>query len=83
LLTVDNAKDNIHLFFPRGERLLVSRQLTGQFSNYEAMANQMKILDRVPKNGNSAEASESSCPFAKRAKLNIAFVVAWVSYPAG
>ena len=34
---VDIAKDDSHLFFSVGARLLVSRQLTGQFPNYEAV----------------------------------------------
>src|SRR2546428_3422343 len=34
---VDIAKDESHLFFSVGGRLLVSRQLTGQFPNYEAV----------------------------------------------
>src|ERR1700723_2691549 len=32
-----NAQDESHLFFQRGERLLTSRKLTGQFPNYEAV----------------------------------------------
>ncbi len=31
------AQDESHLFFARGERLLISRKLTGQFPNYEAV----------------------------------------------
>ncbi len=34
---VDISKDNSHLFFWVGRRLLISRQLTGQFPNYEAV----------------------------------------------
>src|SRR5258708_12550590 len=35
--TVDFAKDESTLFFRIGGRLLTSRQLTGQFPNYEAV----------------------------------------------
>ena len=35
--TIEFAKDDSTLFFRIGERLLTSRQLTGQFPNYEAV----------------------------------------------
>jgi DNA polymerase III subunit beta len=35
--TIDFAKDESTLFFREGSRLLTSRQLTGQFPNYEAV----------------------------------------------
>jgi len=35
--TIDFAKDESTLFFRIGQRLLTSRQLTGQFPNYEAV----------------------------------------------
>lgn len=35
--SVQVAKDDSHLFFTLGERLLISRMLTGQFPNYEAV----------------------------------------------
>src|SRR5258707_11810161 len=35
--TIDFAKDESTLFFRVGPRLLTSRQLTGQFPNYEAV----------------------------------------------
>lgn len=34
---VDFSKDESHLFFSVGERVLISRMLTGQFPNYEAV----------------------------------------------
>jgi len=34
---VQFAKDESHLFFSVGERVLISRMLTGQFPNYEAV----------------------------------------------
>src|SRR2546427_11168050 len=34
---VEFSKDESHLFFALGERLLISRMLTGQFPNYEAV----------------------------------------------
>ena len=34
---IEFAKDDSTLFFRIGERLLTSRQLTGQFPNYEAV----------------------------------------------
>jgi DNA polymerase-3 subunit beta len=47
---VEFARDDSHLFFKVGERLLISRVLTGQFPNYEAVLpreNRNKIeLDR-------------------------------------
>jgi len=36
-LPVKLAQDDSHLFFSLGERLLISRKLTGQFPNYEAV----------------------------------------------
>jgi DNA polymerase-3 subunit beta len=36
-IPVHFAKDESHLFFSAGERLLISRMLTGQFPNYEAV----------------------------------------------
>lgn len=35
--TVQFSKDESHLFFTAGERVLISRMLTGQFPNYEAV----------------------------------------------
>lgn len=35
--TVQFSKDESHLFFSAGDRLLISRMLTGQFPNYEAV----------------------------------------------
>lgn len=35
--SVQFSKDESHLFFSAGERLLISRMLTGQFPNYEAV----------------------------------------------
>ncbi len=47
---VQFSKDESHLFFSIGERLLISRMLTGQFPNYEAVLprenNRMVELDR-------------------------------------
>lgn len=47
---VQVAKDDSHLFFTLGERLLISRMLTGQFPNYEAVLprenNRIIELDR-------------------------------------
>ena len=44
------ARDDSHLFFKVGERLLISRLLTGQFPNYEAVLprgnEQVVVLDR-------------------------------------
>jgi DNA polymerase-3 subunit beta len=48
---VDFAKDESHLFFQVGHRLLISRILTGQFPNYEAVLprdnNKSVVLDRT------------------------------------
>src|SRR5207253_4070709 len=35
--TVGFSRDDTHLFFDMGKRLLISRMLTGQFPNYEAV----------------------------------------------
>ena len=47
---VEFARDDSHLFFQVGERLLISRLLTGQFPNYEAVLprenNRVVVLDR-------------------------------------
>ena len=46
------SKDDSHLFFTVGERILISRLLTGQFPNYEAVlpkdTPRMAELDREP-----------------------------------
>jgi DNA polymerase III subunit beta len=48
---IDFAKDESHLFFQVGHRLLISRILTGQFPNYEAVLprdnNKTVVLERV------------------------------------
>ncbi len=44
---IEFARDDSHLFFKMGERLLISRMLTGQFPNYEAVLpreNQKKVV---------------------------------------
>lgn len=50
-LGVKLAKDEGHLFFSLGERVLLSRMLTGQFPNYEAVLprenNRLVELDRA------------------------------------
>src|SRR5713226_6911951 len=47
---IDFAKDESHLFFQTGHRLLISRILTGQFPNYEAVLprdnNKSVVLER-------------------------------------
>jgi DNA polymerase III, beta subunit len=51
---IDFAKDESHLFFQLGHRLLISRILTGQFPNYEAVLprdnNKSVVLERVELN---------------------------------
>jgi DNA polymerase-3 subunit beta len=48
--TVEFARDDSNLFFQFGERLLISRMLTGQFPNYEAVLprenNKTVVLER-------------------------------------
>jgi DNA polymerase-3 subunit beta len=48
---IDFAKDESHLFFQVGHRLLISRILTGQFPNYEAVLprdnNKHVVLERI------------------------------------
>src|ERR1700724_1466735 len=48
---IDFAKDESHLFFQIGHRLLISRILTGQFPNYEAVLprenNKTVVLERA------------------------------------
>lgn len=47
---IEFARDDSHLFFQMGERLLISRVLTGQFPNYEAVLprdnNRHVVLER-------------------------------------
>ncbi len=47
---IEFARDDSHLFFQVGPRLLISRMLTGQFPNYEAVLprenNKVVVLDR-------------------------------------
>ena len=49
--SVEFAKDESHLFFQVGQRLLISRILTGQFPNYEAVLprdnNKSIVLERT------------------------------------
>jgi len=48
---IDSRFDDSHLFFRVGERLLISRMLTGQFPNYEAVLprenNKHVVIERV------------------------------------
>src|SRR3989475_9205205 len=48
---IDFAKDESHLFFQVGHRLLISRILTGQFPNYEAVLprdnNKSVVIERA------------------------------------
>jgi len=48
--SVQFSKDENHIFFSMGERMLISRMLTGQFPNYEAVLprenNQIAELDK-------------------------------------
>src|SRR5207248_10602103 len=48
---MDFAKDESHLFFQVGHRLLISRILTGQFPNYEAVLprdnNKSVVIERA------------------------------------
>ncbi len=48
---MDFARDDSHLFFQAGHRLLISRILTGQFPNYEAVLpkenNRVVVLERA------------------------------------
>lgn len=52
---VEFAKDESHLFFRVKERLLISRQLSGQFPNYEAVmpkeSNRVVVLDQAEVTG--------------------------------
>ncbi len=51
-MTVKFAKDENHLFFTVGERTLISRMLTGQFPNYEAvLPRENKRLVDLDRNG--------------------------------
>ena len=47
---IEFARDDSHLFFQVGPRLLISRMLTGQFPNYEAVLprenNKVVVLER-------------------------------------
>ncbi len=51
---IEFARDESHLFFEVGHRLLISRMLTGQFPNYEAVLprenNKTVVLERVELN---------------------------------
>jgi len=48
---IEFALDDSHLFFRVGERLLISRMLTGQFPNYEAVSpartTSTSVIERV------------------------------------
>jgi len=48
---LNSRSDDSHLFFRAGERLLISRMLTGQFPNYEAVLprenNKHVVIERV------------------------------------
>src|ERR1700686_4705437 len=53
---IDFAKDESHLFFQVGHRLLISRILTGQFPNYEAVLPRENTKTVVIERGELADA---------------------------
>jgi DNA polymerase-3 subunit beta len=62
--TVEFAKDETTLFFRIGGRLLTSRQLTGQFPNYEAVLPKETTRSVVVRNGEIAAAIQRVAQFA-------------------
>src|SRR5437016_4590512 len=61
---IEFAKDESHLFFQVGHRLLISRILTGQFPNYEAVLprdnNKRVVIERAERRPADPEARHAS-----------------------
>lgn len=69
------AKDESHLFFQSGHRLLISRILTGQFPNYEAVLprenNKTVVIDRVELNDAVRRVSQLADQRSHAVKLSV------------
>jgi len=72
---IDFAKDESHLFFQVGHRLLISRILTGQFPNYEAVLprdnNKSVVIDRNELNDAVRRVSQLADQRSHAVKLSI------------
>jgi DNA polymerase-3 subunit beta len=69
------AKDESHLFFQAGHRLLISRILTGQFPNYEAVLprenNKTVVLERAELNDAVRRVSQLADQRSHAVKLSV------------
>ena len=69
------AKDESHLFFQSGHRLLISRILTGQFPNYEAVLprenNKTVVIDRAELNDAVRRVSQLADQRSHAVKLSV------------
>jgi DNA polymerase-3 subunit beta len=69
------AKDESHLFFQAGHRLLISRILTGQFPNYEAVLprenNKTVVIDRAELNDAVRRVSQLADQRSHAVKLSV------------
>lgn len=72
---MDFAKDESHLFFQSGHRLLISRILTGQFPNYEAVLprenNKTVVIDRAELNDAVRRVSQLADQRSHAVKLSV------------
>src|SRR5437899_2477905 len=66
---IEFAKDESHLFFQVGHRLLISRILTGQFPNYEAVLprdnNKNVVIERAELNDENARNQQAMADLEK------------------
>lgn len=73
---VEFARDDSHLFFQAGHRLLISRILTGQFPNYEAVLprenNKIVVLERGELNDAVRRVSQLADQRSHAVKLAVA-----------
>ena len=72
---IEFARDESHLFFQVGHRLLISRMLTGQFPNYEAVLprenNKTVVLERVELNDAVRRVAQLADQRSHAVKLNV------------
>lgn len=73
---IEFARDENHLFFRLGPRLLISRMLTGQFPNYEAVLprenNKTVVLDRNELNNALRRVSQLADQRSRAVKFSLA-----------
>jgi len=72
---IEFARDESHLFFQAGGRLLISRMLTGQFPNYEAVLprenNKTVVLERAELNDAVRRVAQLADQRSRAVKINV------------